>query len=92
VPSEPEFDPLPLIEALSGADVDFVVIGGVAGGAHGSAYGTSDLDIAYARDRANLERLARVLRELGATPAELQRASRFSWTRKRSRLARTPRS
>lgn len=67
MPSEPEFEPLPLIDALAGANVDFVVIGGVAGGAHGSAYGTFDLDIAYARDRANLERLARVLRDLEAT-------------------------
>jgi hypothetical protein len=67
VPSEPEFDPLPLIDALSSGDVDFVVIGGVAGGAHGSAYGTFDLDVAYARDRANLERLASVLHALGAT-------------------------
>jgi hypothetical protein len=68
VPSEPEpFDPLPLLDALGAGDVDFVVIGGVAGGVHGSAYPTYDLDIAYARDRANLERLANVLRELRAT-------------------------
>jgi hypothetical protein len=61
------FDPLSLLEVLADAGVDFVVIGGVAGGSYGSAYGTYDLDIAYARDRANLERLASVLRELGAT-------------------------
>ena len=75
VPSEPEFDPAPLLAALAAAGVDFVVIGGVAGGAHGSAYPTFDLDVAYARDRANLKRLAGALRELGATlrgaPAEL---------------------
>ena len=60
------FDPFPLLEALTQADVDFVVIGGIAGGAHGSSYPTYDLDIAYARDRANLERLAAVLRDVGA--------------------------
>jgi hypothetical protein len=68
VPSDAEsFDPLPLLQALSGAGVDFVVIGGVAGGAHGSSYPTYDLDIAYGRDRPNLERLAHVLRGLEAT-------------------------
>lgn len=70
-----EFDPLPLLTALSEAEVDFVVIGGVAGGAHGSSYPTYDLDVAYARDRPNLERLAQALRGLGArlrgAPAEV---------------------
>jgi hypothetical protein len=47
--------------------VDFVVIGGVAGGAHGSAFGTFDLDLAYSRDPENLERIAEVLRSLEAT-------------------------
>ena len=39
--------------------VSFVVVGGVAGVAHGSARNTFDLDICYARDGANLQRLAR---------------------------------
>ena len=43
-----------------------MVIGGLAGMAHGSTYPTFDLDIAYSRDRSNLERLAAALRELGA--------------------------
>lgn len=60
------FDPAPLIEQLASGDVDFVVIGGVAGGAHGSAFGTFDLDIAYSREPKNLERLAGVLQSLGA--------------------------
>jgi hypothetical protein len=58
---------LPLLEALAAGEVDFVVFGGVAGGTYGSAYPTYDLDVAYARDRANLERLADVLQGLGAT-------------------------
>jgi hypothetical protein len=56
-----------MLEALGRAEVDFVLIGGVAGGAYGSVYPTYDLDIAYARDRPNLERLATALRDLGAT-------------------------
>jgi hypothetical protein len=51
------------------------VIGGVAGGAHGSAYGTEDVDLAYSRARKNLEKLAALLRDLRATlrgaPADL---------------------
>lgn len=61
------FDPSSALEALAEARVDFVVIGGVAGGAHGSSYGTFDLDVVYARDAENLERLATVLRSLEAT-------------------------
>jgi hypothetical protein len=60
------FDPVPLLQMLADAEIDFVVIGGVAGGAHGSAYPTYDLDIAYGRDRENLERLATLLSEIGA--------------------------
>jgi hypothetical protein len=55
----------PLLQALTGHGVDFVVVGGMAGLAHGSAYPTYDLDIAYARDRENIERLAGALKEIG---------------------------
>ena len=62
-----EFDPGPALRTLVGHGVDFVLIGGIAAIVLGSSYSTSDLDVAYARDRANLERLADALRELGAT-------------------------
>ena len=68
MPSEAEpFDPSAALQALAEGEVDFVVIGGVAGGVYGSSYGTFDLDVVYARDRENLERLAAVLKSLGAT-------------------------
>jgi hypothetical protein len=68
VPSEADpFDPSAALQALAAGGVEFVVIGGVAGGVHGSSYGTFDLDIVYARDRENLERLAEVLKSLDAT-------------------------
>jgi hypothetical protein len=60
-PPEQPLEAGPLLQALNGAAVDFVVIGGLAGMAHGSSYPSFDLDIAYARDRPNLERLAWVL-------------------------------
>lgn len=52
---------LDLLKALNEGGVDYVVVGGLAGQLHGSAYPTYDLDVAYARDRPNLERLAKVL-------------------------------
>ena len=48
-------------------EVDFVLIGGMAGVARGSSYPSFDVDIAYERGRENLVRLAAALRELGAT-------------------------
>lgn len=56
--------PHPLLSALVRHGVDFVLVGGMAGIALGSSYPTYDLDVAYARDEANLERLARALQEL----------------------------
>lgn len=63
----PPLQAAPLLRALDRHGVDFVVIGGVAGLAHGSSYPTYDLDVAYARDEINLERMAAALRELGVT-------------------------
>lgn len=55
--------------------VEFVIIGGIAGSAQGSSYPSFDLDIAYARDRDNLERLVAALTEIGVVlrgaPADL---------------------
>ena len=71
----PPLEAASLLGALRDQGVDFVVIGGIAGLAHGSSYPTYDLDVAYARDQANLERLARVLAKLDVklanAPADL---------------------
>jgi hypothetical protein len=64
--SEEAFDPAPVLKLFTEAGVDFVVIGGVAGGAHGSSYGTFDTDLAYSRTPDNLERIVRVLSSIGA--------------------------
>jgi hypothetical protein len=64
-----------LLEILDRHGVDFVIVGGIAGNAHGSALATFDLDIAYARDEANLRRIVAALREVQVTlrgaPADL---------------------
>jgi Nucleotidyl transferase AbiEii toxin, Type IV TA system len=66
-PRAAEFDPGPALQTLARHGVDFVLIGGIAAIVLGSSYSTSDLDVAYARDRENLERLADALHELEAT-------------------------
>lgn len=53
-----------LLAALSSHDVRFVIIGGFAATAHGSAFITVDLDIVYDRSTDNVERLAAALAPL----------------------------
>lgn len=64
-----------LLEPLVERGVDFVVVGGMAGITHGSNYPSFDLDVAYARDRANITRLVSALDEIGVRlrggPADL---------------------
>jgi len=63
----PEFHPKAILRTLVDREVDFVLIGGLAGMAHGSAYPSFDVDIAYERGTENLERLASALQDLQAT-------------------------
>jgi len=62
--------PLPtrIIEAplrlLGEYKVDCVIVDGVAAAIHGSSLLTSDLDVCYARDAANLLRLAEALQSV----------------------------
>ncbi len=73
--TESQFNAVPLLERLREHGVEFVVIGGIAGIAHGSPMLTRDLDICYARTPENYEALAAALRSLHATlrgaPADL---------------------
>lgn len=64
--AEPPFDPAALLAALRGADVRFVLIGGMAAVLHGDVGVTVDVDVTPAYDPDNLERLAAALRTLGA--------------------------
>lgn len=50
-----------LLRVLHDGGVRFVLVGGVAATVHGSARATYDIDIVYARDAENLERIARTL-------------------------------
>lgn len=61
------FDLRALLEALNEAGIEFVVIGGVAVGAHGYPRATADLDLVPDPDPENLDRLATTLASLDAT-------------------------
>ena len=50
-----------LIPLLVANGVEFIIVGGAAATAHGSARLTLDLDIVYSRDNLNLERIVRTL-------------------------------
>jgi hypothetical protein len=50
-----------LLRTLHDAGVRFIIVGGAAATAHGSARLTQDLDVVYERSHENLERLARAL-------------------------------
>ena len=53
-----------LLTALTHAGVDFIIIGGFAATAHGSAHVTVDLDVVYSRTADNIGRLALALEPL----------------------------
>jgi predicted nucleotidyltransferase len=53
-----------IIPSLVGHGVEFILVGGVAAIAHGSARATYDVDVVYARGKANFERLVAALQPL----------------------------
>ncbi len=59
-------DPEALLRELSGAGVDFIVVGGMAALLHGAPITTQDLDIVHKRTPENVARLHEVLLRLDA--------------------------
>ena len=67
MPTEPQrFDPERILAALERHGVDYVMVGGFASQLHGARRQTYDIDFVPAATEANDDRLASVLRELGA--------------------------
>ena len=67
------------LRLLTQHQVEFVIVGGVAISAHGSSYLTYDLDVAYARTRDNLKRLAAALAPYHPRPRDFPAALPFVW-------------
>ena len=63
--AEPVFEPDCVVAALNAAGVEYVIVGGLAVGAHGVVRATRDVDIVAAPDRRNMDRLAECLQTLG---------------------------
>jgi hypothetical protein len=53
-----------LLQCLITGQVEFIIIGGFAATAHGSAHVTVDLDVVYRRTSENMRRLAQALEPL----------------------------
>lgn len=62
---EEHFEPERVVDALNRAGVRYVIVGGLAVGAHGVVRATRDLDLVPDPAPANLGRLARALGALG---------------------------
>jgi hypothetical protein len=67
------------VSALRDAEVEFVIIGGVAATFHGSATVTFDLDICYSRETENLSRLAKALAPFHPRPRGFPDDLPFIW-------------
>ena len=55
-----------LLPLLVNSGVEFILVGGVAGNLLGSARLTFDVDIVYNRNKANLEKISKLLRPLSS--------------------------
>ncbi len=60
-----------ILHTLLAHEVEFLVIGGLAVGAHGYPRATKDVDVVPAPERENLRRLHAALTELRAEPLEI---------------------
>jgi len=69
-----------LIRTLSQAQVEFIVVGGVAAAGHGSARLTRDLDIVYRRTTTNIERLVSAVTPLNPYLRGAPPGLPFSWS------------
>ena len=67
------------VQILARANVEFVIVGGLALRSHGSGYLTQDLGICYSRTKENLVRIADALRPLKPRPRGFPDDLPFVW-------------
>ena len=60
-----------LLDALAGAGIEFIVVGGAAAVLHGAPVTTQDVDIVPRTDEGNINRLMEILTELDARVRDL---------------------
>jgi len=83
------FDAFAILGVLQRREVQFVVIGGIAGNLLGSNILTNDLDICFARDLQNTRRLAGALNEIHARLRNFPPDLRFAVDEHALRLGET---
>jgi hypothetical protein len=69
-----------LLQVISEAGVDFIIVGGFAGTLHGSALPTRDLDVVYAREPRNIERLVAALAPYSPYVRGAPKGLPFDWS------------
>ncbi len=65
-PAKPQLDVARLLGALDRHGVEYLIVGGLAAVSYGATRLTDDADCVVRRERANLDRIAAAMRELGA--------------------------
>ena len=68
-----------LLTILNAGEVDFILIGGMAGIAHGAARVTYDLDIVYDHSPENIQRLVTALRPINPYLRGVPQGLPFRW-------------
>jgi predicted nucleotidyltransferase len=68
-----------LLQRLTDAQVEFIVIGGIAGISHGSAQFTKDVDVVYRRTHDNIARVVKALAGHDPYPRGAPRGLPFIW-------------
>src|SRR5205823_419705 len=71
-----------LIQLLASANVEFIVVGGVAASALGSPRITLDLDVVYRRTSENLTRIADAIAPFSPYPRGAPPNLPFKWDRR----------
>lgn len=69
-----------LLGALCDANVEFIIVGGIAARAHGSARITQDIDVSYARSSENLARIITALAPFAPYLRGAPRGLPFEWS------------
>lgn len=79
MPEEIQPDFVQVLMALAEANVDFVVIGGLALGVHGADRVTFDADFSHSRSRENVKAIAKALAPFHPRPVGLDPELPFVW-------------
>lgn len=70
-----------LLRGLAESQVDFIIVGGIAGAVHGAARATYAIDVVYARSPVNIDRIVMALAPFAPYLRGAPPGLPFSWDR-----------